>query len=255
MILRCLVTLRVLCLALLLPLAAVAQTPPPPSAETAASFNMQLAIEYLKQGNLTAAREKIERALVQNPKNPAVHTVAGLLFERLGEYNKADKHYEQAVRLDARNPDVQNNYGAYLCRRGKTARAEVLLLQASRDPIYRTPEVALTNLGICLRNSGKAEEAEKYLRAALARRPQYPDALFQMADLSFARANYLPGRAFLQRYLTVGPATPEVLWLGARLESALGDDAAALDYRERLKREFPTSDETSKLLDSERSGG
>jgi type IV pilus assembly protein PilF len=237
------------------PLPASAQTPPPPSAVDAASFNMQLAIEYLKQGNLTAAREKIERALVQNPKNPAVHTVAGLLFERLGEYSKADKEYEQAVKLDARNPDVQNNYGAYLCRRGKLARAEKLLLQAARDPIYRTPEVALTNLGICLRNSGKADDAEKYLREALSRRPQYPDALFQMADLSFARARYLPGRAFLQRYLATGPVTPEVLWLGARLEHALGDNAAALEYRERLKREFPTSDQTSELLDAERGGG
>jgi type IV pilus assembly protein PilF len=234
---------------------ASAQNAPPPSAETAAGFNMQLALEYLKQGNLTAAREKIERALVQNPKNPDVHTVAGLLFERLGEYSKADRHYEQAVRLAPRNPDVQNNYGAYLCRRGKSPKAEALLLQAARDPIYRTPEVALTNLGICLRNTSKQDEAEKYLREALARRPQYPDALFQMADLSFTRAKYLQGRAFLQRYLAIGPATPEVLWLGARLEHALGDAVAAQDYRDRLKREFPTSDQTNELLETERGGG
>jgi type IV pilus assembly protein PilF len=56
----------------------------------AAAYNVQLGIAYLKQGDVASAREKIERALKQDPQNPSVQTAAALLYDRMGEVSRAD---------------------------------------------------------------------------------------------------------------------------------------------------------------------
>jgi type IV pilus assembly protein PilF len=85
--------------------------------EKAAAVNAELAITYMKQGNLRAAREKIDRALEQNPRTADTQMVAGFIYDRLGEDKKAASHYEQAVKLAGKNnPDVLNNAAVFLCR-------------------------------------------------------------------------------------------------------------------------------------------
>ena len=51
------------------------------------------------------------------------------------------------------------------------------------------------------------------------------------------------------------PPSPAALWLGVRVETALGDTGAAGTYSDRLKSEFPESTETSLLLERERDAG
>jgi len=46
-----------------------------------------------------------------------------------------------------------------------------------------------------------------------------------------------------------------VLWLGVRIEEALGEPEAAARYAALLKRAFPESVETRKLLERERNAG
>lgn len=208
---------------------------------TAASANVQLGVGYLRQGNLAVAQQVLERAYVQNPRDPTVHTALGLLYERLAQPARADEHYGRAVKLAPADPEVLNNYAVFLCRRGQAPRGEKLFLQAAGNPLYRTPEVALANAGVCARASGRPAQAEQYLRRALSLKPAFPDALLPLAELSLDQGKALTARAFLERLLAAGPASAEVLALGIRIERAAGDAVAAAKYRERLLREFPQS--------------
>ena len=61
--------------------------------EQAGKYNVQLGTAYLQQGNYPLAKEKLERALKQNPKDANVHTSLGLLYDRVGEQKLADKHF------------------------------------------------------------------------------------------------------------------------------------------------------------------
>jgi type IV pilus assembly protein PilF len=214
---------------------------------TAARYNAQLAIEYLKGNNVAAAQEKIEKALQQNPRDPAVHTAAALLYERLREPRKADSHYSRALRLEPDNPESQNNYAVFLCRNGQHAKGSKLFERAATNPRYRTPEIAYANAGVCARSAKDLVAAEKNFRQALALRPTLPDALLQMADLSLERGNGLQARAFLQRYFQATAATPDALLLGVRVERALGDTAAADEYAARLRKSFPASEQAQEL--------
>lgn len=219
----------------------------------ASQFNLQLAIDYFRQGDLNQAKEKLDRALEQDPRNAMAHSTAGLLYARLGELAKAENHYERAVSLDPKNPEIRNNFSVFLCGHEKYARGEKQALEAISDPLYRTPEVALFNAGRCAQGAKDPKRAENYFRRALAVQPRFAPALFEMAQLEFAAQNHLPARAFIERYMAAQkPATPQALWLAVRIERALGNRASAGDYARRLTNEYPTSDETKALLESER---
>jgi type IV pilus assembly protein PilF len=220
--------------------------------EEAAEANTQLAIAYMREGDLATARAKLERALSQYPDTATTQMAAGFLYDRLGEDAKADDHYERALKLSRNDPNVMNNYAAFLCRKGDKKQGEAYFLQAARNPIYRTPEVAYANAGRCARADGRQKEAEQYFRQALAIKADQLDALFEMASLYHESGNNLQARAFLDRYASVAPASAASLWLAYRIERALGDFDQARSTADKLKRDFATSSEVGLLLEAER---
>jgi type IV pilus assembly protein PilF len=222
---------------------------PEVSDKDAARFNVQLGISYLQRGNLQDAREKLERAVEQDPNFPSAHAALGLLYERVGEMDKAGSHLRRASQLAPDDAAMLNNYGGFLCRRGERKAGIEYFDRAARNAFYRTPEVALTNAGVCARGIPDVATSETYFRRALEVNRTYPEALLQMADLKLATGEYFNARAFMQRYEAVATATPVSLDLGRRIELSAGDSGAAAQYELRLRQEFPESAESRRLDD------
>lgn len=227
----------------------------PAEPERASDINVNLAVDYLRRGNLAQAKEKLDRALNQDSRNADAHSIAGVLYNRLGDKDKADSHYRRSISLDPENAEFKNNYAAFLCQNGRYKRGERLAMEATENRLYRTPEAAYLNAGTCARGRGDLEAAEKHFRQAIERSPRFEAALFQLADLEHEQKNYLSARAFLQRYMEVGRTTPASLWLGVRIERGLGNAAVARHYAQRLRSEYPNADQTKELVDSERNPG
>ena len=211
------------------------------SDDDAARYNTQLGATYLQRGELQLARDKLEKAVQQDPGFAQAHAYLGVLYERINKFDLAEREYREAAHLAPDSPDINNTYGGYLCRNGKRKEGIRYFLTAARNPLYRTPEAALTNAGVCARGVPDNEAAEEYFRQALASVPGYREALIQLADLNYVTEDYFQARAFLERYLQYGSATPDALILGVRIEDAQGDAAAADDYRQRLQTEFPSA--------------
>lgn len=218
-----------------------------PSYVTAARLNGQLAIAYLRQGDVATAKEKIDKALGQNPKEGSVQLAAGLVYEALHDLDTADRHFSEALRLEPKNPEMMNMYAVFLCRRGHYAQGQKLFEQAAGNPVYATPEVAFANAGVCARSAKDLPRAEELFRRALRSRADYPDALLQLADLSFERGNGLGARALLERYFAVAPPSAESLYLALRVERLLGDQQAAERYGAQLLKEYPESTQARAL--------
>lgn len=224
------------------------------SRDQAAAANTELALAYMRDGELASARDKIEKALVQNGRSPKTQMAAGFIYDRLGDAGRASSHFEQAVRLGGKdNPDVLNNAAVFYCRSGDYKRGEDYALQAATSPLYRTPEAAYINAGRCAVADLRGTDAEQHFRKALAINAKQPDALWQMAEIAQAKGNGLQARAFLERYSSVAPPTAATLWLGRKVELGLGDAAQAARYEQQLKDQFPTSQEVSRLYEEERS--
>lgn len=221
-----------------------------PDLAEAAKINTQLGIDYMRKGQLDLALEKLTKALDQDPDLAVAHSSIAFVYARRGENKLAGKHYREALDQNSDDPFTLNNFGVFLCGQGELKDAEKYFLRAARSKDYATPEAALTNAGVCLRREPKeAPRAEQYFREALRVNPQFPDALLQMAQLNYESGDYLRARAFLQRYESVAPATPQSLLIGARNERRLGDMQAVRTYERRLKTEFPDAAETYQLLD------
>jgi len=251
-------TLLLSCLGLCVVLAACTSTDSrrsTPQPERAAEINLELGIDYLRKGNLQQAKEKIDRSLQQNPRHARTHGIAAMLYDRLGDADRADSHFQRAVALAPDNPEIKNNYAVYLCQKGRYARGEKLALEAAANALYKTPEVAFLNAGNCARALGEPSRAEASYRRALAVRPRFGEALLQMAELEYSQKQYLSARGFLERYLAGGRTTAATLWLGVRIERNLGNEALAQHYAQRLKSEYPSAAQTKELLESERNPG
>ena len=110
------------------------------------------------------------------------------------------------------------------------------------------------NAGTCVKNSDLALAAAS-LRTALSLRPDYPSALIQMGEVAYARQNYLPARAFLERYVVVSSTTANSLWLAYRVEVAMNDPVSAKTFADQLLNKFPASVEARMLLDEQRNAG
>ena len=248
-----------LALALLLPLAGCtggpAERPESTRAETAAAYNLQLGVAYLQQDKLALAREKLERAVKQNPRDPQVHNALALLAEKLNEPADADRSYRAALRLAPDEADIANNYAVFLCRTGRTDEGVKRFVAVSRNKLYRSPEFALTNAGVCLRSAKRFDEASEQFARALALRPNHAEAMYQLADLDLERGMLVEARSGLDRFLDTYRPTPELLLLGVRIARAQNDRMAEERYARRLRIEFPDSDQLRELPARRRNPG
>lgn len=215
-----------------------------------AEANTRLGVAYMNDGDYDKALEKLERARSADPRYPAVHNMLGLLYQRLGEAGRAESSFKRGLSLAPNEPDILNNYGQFLCSQDRPAEAEETFLKARRNPLNENPELALTNAGTCaLRNNNRAK-AERYYREALELNPRQPFALLQLADIQFRNEEYLSARGYFQRYLGVARQNARSLWLGVRIENALGDQDAVSSYALLLKSNYPDSREVQLLRES-----
>lgn len=222
--------------------------------EKASETNTQIGIRYLEQGDLQHAVQKLEKALKQNSRNADAHMTLGVVYEQLDETDQAREHYRRAVELQPKNSAALNNYGRFLCEHGDYDRAERYFQRSAGNPTYETPQVPLANAGICALKHGDSTLAEDFFLRSLKYESRFPTALIYMAQLRFQSKHFLSARGFYQRYLAVAQQTPATLWLGIRLEHELGDKDAVASYKLLLKRKFPDSTQTRRLLEWEDHG-
>jgi len=221
----------------------------------ASTYNTQLGISYLRQGDINLAKEKLDRAVQENPDNPEVHSARAMLYDRMNEPANADAEFKTALRLAPHDPDVSNNYAVYLCQTGRATEGVHRFEEVARNALYRTPWVAYTNAGVCLRTAKRNAEAIRDFKQALQIRPNFAEAAYQLGDLQLQGGNLTEARAQVDTYLGAFEATPDLLLLGVRIARAQNDRIAASQYSRKLRLDFPSSAQAKALADLEHNPG
>ena len=96
---------------------------------------------------------------------------------------------------------------------------------AIRNPLYKTPEIALVNAGKCSVAIGDSNAADQYFRRALQLRPNDAAAAYNLALLSYRGARLAESRALMRVVMQQTAPPPEALFLGMCIERKLGDRA------------------------------
>ena len=213
-----------------------------------ARIHTELAANYFEIGNVGVALEEVKEALRADASYGPAHNVAGLVYAQLKEDRLAEESFERALAINPSDSDANNNYGMFLCQRKKEKEAIRHFLLAVRNPLYPTPDRSYVNAGICARRSGDLAGAVEFFQLALKVRPNQAQALYQMADMSYARGDYGEAKRYLGRLAQVAALeTAESLWLGVRVERRLGDRNAEASYAFKLRSRFPNSREAGAL--------
>ena len=216
-----------------------------------ARVHTELAAGYFELGNMSVALEEANIALRADPAYSPAYNIAGLIYSALKEDRLAEQNFLQALRINALDSDSNNNYGWFLCQRKREAESIKYFFAALRNPLYQYPDRTYVNAGLCARRQGDLAGAEQHFLSALKLRPTHPQALYQAADLAYARGDYAVAKQHLQRLTQVAQASAEVLWLGLRIERRLGDRNSEESYAHRLRSNFPDSQEARALLAGE----
>jgi type IV pilus assembly protein PilF len=215
----------------------------------AARIYVELGQRYMEQNKLDYAMENLNKALDRDPNYVDAHTVIGVLYEHIGNTKAAEEHYAKAVQLAPKSGDANNNYGQFLCNNGRAAQSQPYFAAAMADPFYKTPDILYSNAGSCLMKagSGHLDDAIGYFRKALEANPKNGAALFQMADALYQKEDFFRARAFIQRFEALGRPDPAALLLARNIEVKLGHPDAARDYAQRLREQFPESEQVRVL--------
>lgn len=209
----------------------------------AAQINLQLGVNYYRQGNIDAARDKLEKAIDQDSNLAAGYRMLGLVYQSMGDFDEADEKYLRSVKLASSDPDTLNDYAGFLCfERGEVDRALEYFDRAIRVPLNENRNMLYSNAARCAMTT-QPEKAEDYLRAALSQDSQNAQLMVQMADLAYRQQQYLQARIFLERAYQLVDASPTMLFLLARTEAQLGNAAKSGEYRAQLLRMYPRSEE------------
>jgi type IV pilus assembly protein PilF len=216
----------------------------------AADLNYQLGARYFQNGKYELARDRLILSLELGPKNGVAYSMLGRTYEALDNTRLATEAYEESIRVAPRNFEVQNAYAVFACNQRDYTKAEKHFAKAASHPENDNSEVTLTNAGVCMLQKPDYAAAEAFFRKALDRKTNFADALLQLCLLKYKQEDYLGSRAFLQRFMTSNRTTAGVLFLGAQIEEKLGDRRARSDYVNQLLRDFPTSAEARKVLET-----
>jgi len=225
---------------------------PPVDSQASARVHTELAAVYYGQLQYGVALDELKYALSMDSKYAPAYGVRGLVHMALFEDKKAEEDFERSLSLDSNDSGTRNNYGWFLCQRGREKESMEQFMEAVKNPLYATPEKAYLNAGLCSKKSGKMREAESFLKKALSLQPRMTEALLGMAELSFAQADYAGAKSYFLRLSRLGAdLSAGDLLLAARVERKLGDRNAEASYKLQLRKRFPDSRETQLMLSGE----
>ena len=212
-----------------------------------AQVHTDLGAAYFSSGQLGVALEELNMAIRADSSFASAYNMLGLVYMTLREDDKAEENFRRSLSLNSTDSDTNNNYGWFLCQRGKIDDSIRHFMAALKNPLYATPEKSYLNAGICARKKNDDAEAEEFLLKAVKLQPRQPQALFHLADINFKRGNYSESRKFINQFFQIAAPTPESLWLGMRIERRLGNRSDEASYGLQLRKTFPESPEAQAL--------
>ncbi len=212
-----------------------------------ARANTELAALYYERGNLGVALEVLRTATSADQSYAPAHGMLGLVYMQLRENQLAQQSFERALRFAPTDPDINHNYGWFLCQTGKEAESTRYFLQAIRNPLYPTPWKSYSAAGQCALQKDNLKDAADFFERALKLDPDEPNSLLKLAVIRYRNGDMPEARRLIGRYNRGVEPSAEALWLGARIERRIGDKAAENSYANQLRRRFPSSNEYQQM--------
>ena len=211
-----------------------------------ARIRLELASAYFARGQFTTALDEVKQAISVDPNRADAYNLRGLIYAALNDERLAEESFRRAQQLDPRDGDVVHNHAWFLCQRGRFDEAVSLFDAALAQPQYRGVARTLLAKGVCQARAGQPAQAEKTLGRAYELDAGNPAIAINLALVLLQRGEAERARFYVRRVNSVpDQVTAETLWLAARIEHRLRNQAGVEDFGAQLRRRFPQSAETA----------
>ncbi len=151
----------------------------------------------------------------------AAHNHLGLIYDDLGENEKAIESYKKALCVNADSERARKNLGTVYLKAGRFEDAKKELLWClNRDSRNVT---VLTNLGTIENFMGNPDAAERYYRESLKFDTNSIDSLINLGNLLYRQENYSAAEPFLTNALVLEPELTDIKLLLTNIYAERGD--------------------------------
>jgi len=213
-----------------------------------AQVHTELGLAYLGERQYEIALNEARIALDSLDSYAPAHNLKALVLMALGQKDEAEASFRRALALAADNPEINNNFGWFLCQTGRVKESYAYFNKALRNPLYKTPATALHNMGVCALLEKDDATAESYLFRALKLDPDDLRAYYLLAEIDYRRGRYSDARDWLRKLHAKIEPTAETAWLALRIDRKLGDRKGEAANMALLRSKFRDSPEYQLMM-------
>ncbi len=222
--------------------------------EKAVKVRTQLAAEYIKNGDLDAAKRSLDQALDVDSHDATANMMMGVLLQQEGSkpnMEKADEYFQRAIAIDPQNAQARNNYGTYLYQVERYNDAIEQLSIAGAALGYDQRFRALENLGRIYLKLGDEANAEKAFKQALQVNRNSYNSMLGLSEILYLRQQIPAATQMYEQYVAVvgeKNLSAQALWVGIRLARTHGEEMNKQVLVNQLRALFPGSQEYQRYL-------
>jgi type IV pilus assembly protein PilF len=204
---------------------------------------IELAIGYVVRADYQRAKENLRKALEQDPRSGLAHSYMGYVFQREGETDLAEEHFQKAVRFEPTLSAARNNYASFLFSEQRYLEAIEHLKVAADDRYYNRRADVFENLGRAYMRVNDPDNAESSFVRSIELNPRQPRSLLALADLRHDQQRYPESWSLYNRFTEVSQQTARSLWLCVQLAERFSNQDDKASCALSLKNIFPATEE------------
>lgn len=213
-----------------------------------AKIHTELGRLYLLEGRYEVALEEGRVAIEAESGYAPAHNLMALVYMALRKNELAEQSFRQALSLASGDPEINNDYGWFLCQTGKAKESIDHFKVAIGNPLYKMPVKTFTNAGLCSLLVNNDPQAEEYLSRALSLDRTNIAALYWLADIAYRSGRLEDAHQRMKDlHALLSEPNAATAWLALRIERKRGDRESEARFMGILNRKYRSSAEYQKM--------
>ena len=167
------------------------------------TIHLELAHNYLKQGDIISARREALLSVEKDPYNSEAHYSLAYIFGQMEDWQNALKEIKKSIEIDDKKTEAQNFLGVVLINLERYDEAIEILDKLTKNFLYHSPHLAYGNLGLAYFKKKEYSKALEALKKSVSLQPLFCLGYFRMGKVYFEMGRLMEAIEALEKCISV----------------------------------------------------